>query len=65
MSSAPVSLLEDRDFWKSRAIALESVLLRAKEKLRLYREASTGEYVGGLEYTELVRRIDEALAQRS
>ena len=65
MSSAPISLEEDRDFWKSRALALESILLRAKEKLRFYREASTGEYVGDLEYTELVRRIDESLAQRS
>ena len=39
-------------------IALE----RAKEKLTLYREAHGGEYVGGVEYTQLIREIAEALA---
>jgi hypothetical protein len=41
---------------------LASALLYAKEKLRLYREAHDGRYVGGVEYTELMRIIDEALA---
>lgn len=44
---------------------MESVLLKAREKLKLYRDASTGEYVGGVEYTDLMRRIDAALARRS
>ena len=59
------TLEEDRDFWKSRAIDMESVLLNAKEKLRLYREAHGGEYVGGVEYMELMRRVDAALTRRS
>jgi hypothetical protein len=40
---------------------LASALLYAKEKLRLYREAHSGVYVGGVEYMTLMRIIDEAL----
>jgi hypothetical protein len=36
---------------------LRAALRDAKEKLELYRS----EYVGGVEYRELMRRIDEAL----
>lgn len=59
------TLEEDHEFWKSRAIEMESVLLQAQLKLKLYREARGSEYVGGLEYTELMRRIEAALARRS
>lgn len=59
------NLQREREFWQSRAIALESVLLDAKAKLKLYREAcSTGEYIGGVEYSELMRRIDAAVDVR-
>jgi len=40
---------------------LRSLLLNAKEKLMLYRAASSGEYVGGIEHTVLIREIDKAL----
>lgn len=33
----------------------------AREKLALYRAAHSGEYLGGVEYTELMRRIDAVL----
>ena len=36
-------------------------LMSAKLKLKFYREASGGEYVGGTEYTALVRQIDDAI----
>lgn len=41
---------------------LSDALLDAKLKLQLYREKHSGEYIGGVEYTELMRRIDAALA---
>lgn len=37
----------------------------AKEKLNLYRARSSGEYVGGIEHTALIRMIDDALASSS
>lgn len=39
-----------------------TALEHAKQKLQLYREAHSGEYVGGVEYTRLIAEIDEALA---
>ncbi|WP_045834484.1 hypothetical protein [Hyphomicrobium sp. 99] len=40
---------------------LASALLYAKGKLKLYRGAHIGEYIGGVEYAELMRIIDDAL----
>lgn len=37
-------------------------LFAAKRKLELYREQHSGEYVGGMEYTALMKEIDIALA---
>ncbi len=42
---------------------LRLLLAKAREKLALYREAHGGEYVGGMEYSELKRQIDAALEQ--
>ena len=41
---------------------MRRALENAKLKLQLYREAHEGEYLGGVEYTQLMREIDEALA---
>ena len=41
---------------------MRTILGYAKIKLALYREKS-GEYLGGLEYTQLIKLIDSALAQ--
>lgn len=41
---------------------LRCALMLAKEKLKLYRSKSDGEYIGGQEYTRLMRQIDEVLA---
>lgn len=56
------------DYWGHRTEIAEAkierlreVLISAKEKLALYRKAQGGEYLGGVEYRELMRRIDEAL----
>lgn len=54
----------DLEFWKSRSLTMEIVLLNAREKLRLCREAHGGEYVGGAEYTDLMRQIDAALVPK-
>ena len=35
------------------------IIVLCKQKLRLYRESGTGEYLGGVEYTELMKRIEE------
>lgn len=32
----------------------------AKMKLKLYRENSTGEYLGGMEYTQLIKMLNAA-----
>jgi hypothetical protein len=46
--------------WKQRDDA-RGVLQAAKQKLMLYRAQHSGEYVGGMEYTQLMRMIDEVL----
>lgn len=38
-------------------------LQEARHKLTLYREAHGGAYLGGVEYSELMRRIDAALSK--
>jgi hypothetical protein len=39
---------------------LIQLLQDCKHKLELYRAQHSGEYVGGVEFTELIRRIDAA-----
>ena len=40
---------------------LQAVLRAARDKLVRYREQHSGEYVGGMEYTALIKRIDAVL----
>jgi len=40
---------------------LRTLLMDCAEKLNLYRAQHSGKYVGGVEYTELQRRIVKAL----
>lgn len=42
---------------------LRFLLASAREKMELYRSAHSGEYLGGMEYSELKRQIDAALPQ--
>ena len=44
--------------------ALRSALASAKEKLKLYRAAHSGEYIGGMEYVMLMQKIDAALTDK-
>lgn len=41
---------------------LERALIAARDKLKLYRNEHSGEYVGGVEYTTLMEEINVALA---
>lgn len=43
---------------------LRDALVRAQEKLKLYRALHNGEYVGGMEYNTLMSYIDEALSNK-
>lgn len=49
--------------WEGEVAALRTALMEARDKLRHYREAHGGEYVGGVEYSVLMNRIQEALKQ--
>lgn len=40
---------------------MQTALIHAQRKLMLYREAHSGEYIGGVEYTQLIAEIDAAL----
>lgn len=40
-------------------------LIKAREKLQLYRANCSGEYVGGMEYTALIKIMDEAIWGKS
>lgn len=42
---------------------LYALLQECKTKLQLYRDQHSGQYVGGVEFTVLRRRIDEALQE--
>jgi hypothetical protein len=42
---------------------LRSVLADAADKLRRYRAHHVGEYVGGVEYHDLMKQIDEVLKE--
>lgn len=48
-----------------REAKLERALKLAKEKLEIYRKHSSGEYMDGMEYRELIFIIDEALNDKS
>lgn len=43
---------------------LREALKVAREKLVLYRQEHSGVYIGGVEYTQLIRQIDDALNQQ-
>lgn len=42
---------------------LYALLQECKHKLQLYRDQHSGEYIGGVEFTQLRRRIDKALEE--
>lgn len=68
MDGVPMPSLEsivrrDRDALIGKVARLRDALTSAKEKLALYRKAHGGEYLGGVEYSELMRRIDAALSE--
>jgi hypothetical protein len=46
---------------QTRIAHLERALAYAREKLVLYRQVHSGEYIGGMEFTSLIRLIDEAV----
>jgi len=49
----------------SRANRLKVALGYAREKLEFYRAEHSGAYVGGIEYTALIKMIDAAMQQGS
>lgn len=49
------------DSYAEQISELRALLMEARDKLRHYREAHGGEYVGGVEYSVLMNRIQEAL----
>lgn len=57
--------MNDQTMRDAEITSLRTALSRAREKLTLYREAHGGEYVGGVEYTQLIREIDAALRQKA
>ena len=57
------ALRRDRDHFLSRIVRLRAALALAKEKLELYRAQHSGEYVGGVEYSELMQQINAALSE--
>ena len=44
-------------------VGLREALTAAEHKLRLYRRAHSGEYIGGMAYGALMRKIDDALRE--
>lgn len=45
--------------------SLVDALKAAREKLVLYRQAHSGEYIGGTEFTALIRQIDRAIGSKA
>lgn len=45
----------------ARSAARRHALMLAREKLAIYRAAHGGEYLGGMEYSALMKLIDEAI----
>lgn len=54
----PQRMLEAYQKVQQMKVALE----HAKQKLSLYRDDHSGEYIGGVEYTQLIGEIDAAIA---
>jgi len=54
-----------RDRSKDTEKKLRAALTAAREKLILYRAGSNGEYLGGMEFSALIRAIDDALTSPS
>ena len=42
-------------------MTLEQLLIACRTKLQLYRDAHSGEYIGGMEYSALRRELDAAI----
>jgi hypothetical protein len=42
---------------------LYALLRECKYKLQLYRDQHSGQYIGGVEFVELRRRIDESMEE--
>lgn len=49
------------DIASERLGRMREALLLSKQKLQCYRDIHGDEYVGGFEYSALMRKIDEAL----
>lgn len=49
------------DAFERENMQLRELLRLARAKLELYCAGHSGEYIGGMEYNELIRRIDAAL----
>lgn len=50
---------------KIKIASLRGTLIAAQQKLKLYRVEHSGEYIGGTEYTGLMRQIEEVLTETS
>lgn len=59
------NLREQLAAWQARAEALSEALQDAANKLSLYRAQHSGEYVGGMEYQALMRKINAAQAAQN
>lgn len=46
---------------KGGSMTLEQLLIACRTKLQLYRDAHSGEYIGGMEYSALRRELDAAI----
>lgn len=55
-------LEDDIEALQAKNQRLVDAMLSAKQKLQIYREHSSGEYKGGMEYMMLINKIDKALA---
>jgi hypothetical protein len=53
--------IEEHRALRQQVLLLSEALKQAREKLVLYRKDHSGIYIGGVEYTALIRQIDEAL----
>lgn len=58
-------LIKERDQALSRLGNAQEILEQAGVKLALYRAQHSGDYIGGVEYTELMKRISDASAKDS
>ena len=54
---------DDYNALLARSASRRMALMQAREKLALYRQQHSGEYVGGMEYSSLLKLIDEAIGK--